>query len=271
MSIQLVHGPSIYKIGKLVGQTDEYRLYTCKQEGRDSELLLQIAREAQFNGKLDRAAYVLRELSRRASEIEEEYTKKFPGKQLNYDLAFPHLVNSFICPEQGRRRVNVLEFFNVEEVGKMVPLINITKDRLRVDLRTSAWIMGKLLKLLTFVHSEGICARLVTMNNVLIEPTKHYVLIFDWSQALTGLPDTIPPGERRRDIAAAALAVIAVLGGSPEAGIPERDEVNSKYIDFILALAKGRTTDAMKAHHDFYEIVDGLWPREYYQFTTKSL
>lgn len=264
-----------YNVGKQVGNTSKYRLYLCNEKGTEHQCLLQIAADATLNGELERAAYILEELKRKSDELEVEYStvKKDQEVFLNYDLGFPELMDSFICQEQGGRRINILAFRNVEDVSSMVPLINITaKDRQRVDLRTSAWIMGKLLKLLVFAHSQGISVGLLGGSNILIEPDEHYVLIFDWSVARTH-SEAVPAETRREEISQAAQAVITVIGGNLETGVfPGDGEKGFKpYTEHLLRLARGCESNAERAHKNFYELIDSLWKREFYPFTTKLL
>lgn len=265
----------LYQVGDQVAEADEYRLYLCIQEDTGRQCLFQIASTTEHNGGLDRATYILKEFKRRADELETEYAKfkKDPDNLLNYDLGFPELVDSFVCHEQGNRRVNILAFRNVEDVRKMVPLIGITeKDRLRIDLRTSAWIMGKLLKLLIFAHSEGIAAGQLSGENILIEPDQHYVMIFDWANAFVN-SEEIPKETRRQEISAAAQAVIVALGGDMETGVfpNDGDEAFDRYTDHLLSLARGEARSAERAHQKFYELVDELWERKYYPFTFHPL
>lgn len=269
------NGQRHYEVGQPVGTAQDYKLYLCAtEEGR--QCLLQICAAAENNSFLDRTAYVLRQLKLRADELEAEYAqvKEDPDQLLNYDLQFPELVDSFICRKQGDRRINVLAFRNIEDVGKLVPIINITeKDRWRVDLRTSAWIMGKLLKLLAFAHGEGFAIGNLAGNNILIEPDQHYVVVFDWASAQI-CSDEIPIEIRRHDIAHAARSVVTVLGGSLKKGIPLDPggyEGFGRYDDLILRLARGSESNAKKAHSQFYELVEQLWKREYYPFTTLPL
>lgn len=264
-----------YRIGEKVADADGYRTYLCVQKETARQCLLQISTTAEHNGRLGRAAYVLGELKRRSDELEEEYARVKTDQKilLNYDLGFPELLESFDCQEQGGRRINILAFRKVEDASKMVPVCNITaKDRLRVDLRTSVWIMGKLLKLLAFAHSEAISTNLLAGGNVLIEPDQHYVLIFDWSAAQLH-QEMIPKEIRRQEISQAAKTIITVLGGDPETGtIPNGgEEAFSRYTDYLLLLAQGNESDASKAHAKFYEIADSFWKREFYPFTTKPL
>lgn len=270
--MEIKNGSCLYRVGNRVAETGHYRLYLCIQEGTGRQCLLQVATSAEHNGGLQRAAHILKELQRRAGELEAEYArvKTDPKVLLNYQLGIPELVNSFICKEQGGRQINVFAFRNVENVSDMVPLSNITaKDHLRVDLRTSAWIMGKLLKLLVFAHHEGISVGVLDGNNIVIEPEQHYVVIFEWSAARM-YPETVPAETRSREIAHAAQAVVIVLGGDLATGTFP-DDGHKTYTDYLLRLARGRISDARKAYEHFYSLIDGIWEREYYPFTTKPL
>lgn len=273
--MEMVSNSHVYEIIKKVADADNYRLYLCKQKETEHQCLLQIATQTEHNGKLDRSAYILQELLRRSDELEDEYAsvKTDPNIMLNYCLGFPDLVDSFIPPNQGGRRANILAFRNVETVSSMVPLINITKkDRQRIDLRTSAWIIGKLLKLLVFAHGEGISVELITGKNILIEPDNHYVLIFDWSAARIH-SDEVLFETRCREISQVAQAVVIAMGGDLKAGIfPDDGEEGFKlYTEHLLRLARGSESKAGRAHEEFYKLVDSFWKREFYPFTTKPL
>jgi len=264
-----------YEVGDLVAENETCNLYICTQEESGRQCLLQIAKENSNNGDLDRSAFLLTELERYALEAEEEYmaVKEKPESMLNYQFGFPELVESFIFDEQDGRRVNILAFRNVPEVSKMVPLINITeKDGLRVDLRTSAWIVGKLLKLLVLVHSKNIAVRLLIGDNILIEPNQHYVLIFDWLAAQK-FPGGIPDDICREEISEAVQAIITVCGGDPETGIfLDSDEKGfEQYVNHLQKLALGSERSAQRAHERHYEIVDGIWEHGFHPFTTHPL
>lgn len=273
--MQIRNGPQSYEVGKKVAKAKNYALYLCIQIETERQCLLQITNDAKDNAAVDRIAYILKEFNRYADELEEEYAKdsKNAGKVLNYNLGFPELMDSFICREQGGRRINILAFRCVESVHNMIPLINITaKDRLRIDLRTSGWIMGKTLKIIDFAHSAGIAVNLTKGNNILIEKDNHYVVIFDWALAQV-YSEEIPEEVRRQDISQAAQAVITALGGDWEDGfLPnDGDEAFVVYTDYLLRLARGSESRAKRAHQGFYEIVDMFWKREFYPFTTKTL
>jgi hypothetical protein len=273
--MEVVNGTRLYSVGKQVAVAPAYRLFLCRDEESGRQCLLQIAGSVEHNSGLDRAAYILQELKHRSDELEEEYAKvkAEPQMMLNYQLGFPELIDGFTSQEQGNRRINIVAFRNVDEPSQLVPIANLArKDHVRVDLRTSAWIGGKLLKDLVLSHDTGVFVHLVNGNNVLIEPKEHYVLVFDFSSSKT-YQGKIPAPERRKDIANAAQTVLAVLGADLAKGIVPDDgeEGFDQYISYLLKLARGSESIAERAHKKFYEIVHSLWEHKYHPFTVKPL
>src|SRR3989344_6408632 len=256
-----------YHVGALVAETAEYRLYLCSQEAGGSEQLLQIATDVAHNGELDRAAYILRLLLERSDELEGKYAqvKTDERDMLNHQLGFPSLVDSFVLAGQGNRRVNILGFRNVEDVRAMVPLSNITKrDHRRVDLRTSVWILGKTLKTLFLAHGMGLTNNQMASGNFLLELKEHYVVVFNWASAQKH-PDGVSREDASSEIKLVAQAVIEVLGGTMEGGIPDdgtKDHLT--YVRHLMHLARNGNDSAFDAHQSFYKLADQLWPRGYH-------
>jgi hypothetical protein len=271
-----------YELGKLVRENSRYRLYLCVQVGTDRECLLQIAAEREHSGMMDRAAYFLRELKLQADKLEAEYegVKTDPKMLLNYDLGFPELVESFFFTQVKQetqtsvpRRVNILAFRNIDLVEGMVPASSIiVTDKKRVDLRTSAWIMGKSLKLLTFVHDMGISIGNITTKNFLVAPADHhrYVVFFDWLDAQMHPENRVPAEDSCADIAKTAQVVVELLGGDYAKRIipDDGEEVFSQYAPHLLRLANFGQHRAAVAHAELYKLIRGLWKTELYPFTT---
>jgi hypothetical protein len=264
------NGAARYQIlGEKVADTTAYRVYLCQELGSGRTCLLQISAESTHNGGLDRAAYVLKELRKAADQLEELYATQSNGKKLHYDRLFPVLVDSFTAASQGGRRVNVLAFTDVEAPTQMVPLSNLAeKDRLRVELPSSAWIMGRLLKLLVLVHDENISVGSLSGNNILLDVKQHFAVVFDWSSATTH-PSAVPASVRKEDIANAAKAVFGAIGGNPKSGAyicANNDE--RSYYEFLWNLASRREASAQHAHEQFYELSDRLFGRGFKEFHT---
>jgi len=275
-------GRNRYEVGALVASSKKFELYLCKQVESGRECLFQIATEVANNGMLDRTAFILEELERKAAELEEEYAKvrTDPKMFINYDLGFPELVDSFVCEEwktnkSGLLQVNILGFRGIERINQLAPIRNIVvKDHRRIDLRTSAWIMGKSLKILDFAHSLGISVGRIDATNILIEADQHRVVFFDWSDAqLYPKSEIIPSEIRRREISETARAIIFILGGNLETReFPgEIDEQFKPYIEYLWQLADEKQRDAKEAYTQFYKLVDELWERVFYPFTTHSI
>jgi len=257
----------------LVRQTDDYRIYLCKQRGAKRDLLMQVPVDMAFNAALDRSAYILQQLAADAEDLEAEYARTHKGK-LNYGLGFPEVVESFLLDaDQGGRRVNVLAFRNVDDVSRMVPLDNIiTKDQQRVDPGTSAWVMGKALKTILFAHSRGFSMNQLDTVSILIEPEVHYVVPFDWLKA-EAHADGVPADTSREDIKQAARSVIALMGGDHMTRSFPKGVASDygDYTEYLLFLAGGGQHDASRAHKAFYALCDTIWEPKFHPFTSYPL
>ncbi len=264
------HNSAQYRVGNKVAEAASYRVYICEDVATDEQYLLQIATEIEHNGGLDRAAFVLRELKHTSDLLEKEYVKHIEDQTLNYDRLFPFVVNSFVSEEQGKRRVNILSLKDVGTLSEVVPLSNFrNRDELRIDLPSSAWIMGRLLKLLGLAHSQGIAVRTLAGSNVLIGPRNHSLVVFDWSSAHT-YQKAVPRKSQKDDIANAAQAVFVAIGGDAKTlTYPYNVDKERQYIEYLSGLTKGQEGDAERAHASFYELVDELFGRGFRPF--KSL
>ena len=262
-----------YEILKLIGNPDEFRLYLCRSK-EERNYILKVAATVEHNSFLDREAFILNEMRAEAARLEEEYArvKSNPDSMLNYQLCFPDLVETFLASGQGNRRVNILGFSAVEDMGKLVPIRHlVSRDRVRVDRKTSAWMMGKLLKILVFAHSQDISLGEVTGFNILIERDEHYVVVFDLTSAeicVGGVPEDVA----REEISRGAREIILALGGDAKK-LPEDNEQDpdNQYGKHLYALADGSESNAKKAHEKFYSLVRSMWPRAYWPYTAYDL
>lgn len=263
-----------YPAGKPVGEFATFNLYECQVSDPDDRTgILKIATAVKYNSLLDREGLVLQMLKDAADRIELEYGKKYPDKRMNYQLLFPVLEATFVAPEQGNRRVNIIHFPELAEKREdLIPLSNITSDGFRIDPKSSAWIMGKFLKSLVFTHSINISIGGIDASKLIIHPKNHLVNIFDWSEAIlhTG---KIPEEVVRMEISALARIVVKLLGGDLEhRTLPESDQlVDNRFVTFLMQLAKEGSPSANQAHQDFYTIVESMWERKYHPFTTIRL
>jgi hypothetical protein len=267
-------------VEKPLGATDTFNLYQCILP--DTRVcILKIASSIEHNGLLDREAYLLQTMQDEAASLEKEYVSKKKGdKMLNYQLLFPKLIESFIDPGQDKRRINVLSLFeNTDDEGNItsikleddVPLSHLeSRERVYIDHRTSAWILGKLIKLLSFAHALGISLGEINSENIILNRDQHYVALFDWSNA-TMSSGKVSPSVISEELSQLANEIIRAMGGNPETGKLLSDDEFPPYADFLRSLSLGKETDAFTAHEKFYELIRALWPREFYPFTVNKI
>jgi hypothetical protein len=265
-----------YHLDKYIGQDKSgvFRLYRCVS-GKEPErwLIFKIATDREHNGMLDREAWLLSELRDFSLYTEDSYQKEVGGDALNYHYAFPQVEASFLLESQGGRRANVLRFDVADDIGELAPLSLVrSRDRVRVDLKTSSWIAGKLLKTLVFTHSFGVANGNMFSSNLLIQRDHHLVSVFDWTQANQYGRGSMPREVRVAEIQAVAKVVLELLSNRDGNIVPDSDQDHSGYyVEGLKALMAGKESDAYRAHTLFYDLVEELWGRKYHPWTTIPL
>jgi hypothetical protein len=234
-------------------------------------LLLQAATTFDDNSRLARAAYIYSYLATRAEEIEKEYATKGKGGKLNYHLHFPALEEAFThATKKGNQQMIVTGFHHVTDPNQMVPVRHVIEaDKLRTDLRSTVWIVGKALKALQFAHDAFISIGMTDAGNLLIEPNQHYVVFFDLASAELRT-EPVPHAVRTEEIIEVAKAAIDLAEGDAETGeFPDTEDGRLKpYVDSLIELANGSYCDANEAHRHHYEVADSLWePGAFHRFT----
>ncbi len=263
-----------------IGGTETFTMYKCFSPSIPGDIepskwyVLKIATNSKYNSSLDKEAYILKIMLSEAERQEKAYLKANPGTEMrmNYHFTFPNIVETFVSAEQESRRVLILSLDDIaNNVGELVPLSHLEmKEHVRIDQRTSAWIMGKLLKSLVLTHGIGVTNDMIYRDNILINRAEHFVALFNWSGAK--MQDKIDQQKGAQEIAQAAQAITRTLGGDVVTGkLLEDRQSDSEYGKLIRKFALGKESSAQNAHRDFYALVDRLWPREFYPFTTHPL
>lgn len=271
----VIVGKRSYCVGKQLGETENYRLYKVSTDELETPFVLKVASDAALNGSLDREAFLLKQMREHALSLEKEFSRKYPGKCLNYQLAFPHVIESFVVAEQGGRRVLVMEIEAVEALEMLVPLSMIrTCDRVRVDLKTAAWVLGKSLKILAFAHDYGISFGNISGDDIVVDREDHSVMFFDWSHAtrVSGGGE-LSKESVHQEMYMLAREIVLVLGGNPNTfTIPESiDDPDVRFQEFVLKLSRGKYASASLAHKDFYQMVEVMWGRKFHPYTSIPL
>lgn len=248
-----------------------FNLHECISDGKT--FFFKIAQTSTQNNILEREEFLLGEiLPEEADLLEREFkeSSEYSGYPLNNHFLYPKLVDSFI--HEGRK-VLILSFENIaEKTSDMTPLSFIThRDRVVVDPRTSAWILGKLLKLLVFTHGAHLAHLDLSSDNILINKKDHYVALCHFHGAISSRALTLP--ERQEEIIDIASVIVELLGGNIETGIIPHDDqlIDDQYQNFLIKLLSGYYDNAQLAHTDFYQLIRSLWPRKFYPYTTKTI
>lgn len=253
----------LYDLQSLVAKNNRFELFQCNNKSGE-EFLYQVPTEI-GDEHVDTNVFFLDKLNALSNDVQA-----LSETVLNYNLGFPSVVDRFVEDEKSSY---VLKFNGVEQISDIIPIIKLHKEGFKVDLRTSAWIMGKLLKTLSFAHANKIEICDISANNILIYPNMHYVIVFDWSKAeLTKITSVIA----KREIKKAANVLIKAVGGDLEsARLCDADDL---YISYIEKLADNGETSAAKAHTIFYGVVDELcsipgsvWKSGFHEFKTQKI
>jgi hypothetical protein len=272
VDVILPHNDTRYVVTSLIADAVSYRLYIAHDEAAGTKHLVQIASELEHNNLVDQAAVTLGKLKRTADLFEARYAEENPdARPLGCEKLFPSLEASFEVETQEGRRANILTLLGIDNITKLVPLSNYRREHKRVELPTSAWILGRILKLLGLAHACGISPPSIGGGNVLIEPDEHRVIVINWINAKKHF-GAIPEEEAASDIAKAARAVFSAVGGDPMTlDFPHDAEGGEQYIKLLRRLATQQEHDAHRAHVEFYDKVYALFGREFRPFQTRPL
>ena len=209
-------------------------------------------------------------LAANVAKSEKESSKK----TWSHDrIFFPRLVESFIVESRDNCRVNILGFpKKMESLAKLMPISRFREvEHVRVDPRTDAWMLGKILEVLSFIYEQGISNAPVG-SNILIDRERHELIFFDWTHAVihsNGVPQKIA----RAELSAAGRIATLALGGDPKTGTIPTDSqlVDNRFEAYLNQLTHGCMADAAQTRDECYEMIGKLWPQEFHPFTTYKL
>lgn len=245
--------------GKSLAETDAYKLVVAKNPAGQLALAM-LATTADKNEAVDRQARVLTTLQSIADEIDNE-SEAAGDVPPHYGAFFPMALETFRTPDDERLGVFLGYSPAISTYKQLVPLSVATAES-RVDLKTSAWILGKLMKLLDYVHNCGFTIGFVDGSNVLLETALHGVFVLDWTDA----DEDATVDSQLAEVAKAAKLVWTAAGGTDEADPPYDESVMTKdqhgqFIEFLNSLMEG-TINARTAYEQAYPLYDTIWPKE---------
>jgi len=270
---------SLVEMGSYNGLTGRYSLYGLKSDTNSNGVpiattsssklfiiktpsgqfgLMKISADQSSNDSIVNEYEAIHKLQSIAHEVDVDCAKKnliLP----NYGAFFPEVIEIF---NAGSRKAMFLGFVGlIESYKQLLPLSSLIKKE-RVDLQTGHWILGKYLKILSFIHDCGYSVGLVNPTNILLETSLHAVLILDFSLAQPNINSSIISQE----ISSIAKIVWQAAGGSDSQSPPHDSDIMSLknydlYLSFISNLIKGTNDDTDTVLAKLYELSDNIWPK----------
>lgn len=245
----------VYSIdGELLAKTDYYNLAVAKNV-RGQLGLVMIANWPESNSVVDRHRRILETLQSLGDEINSDTE----GFKPNYGAFVPRILD-VIESEDKRLGVFMGYHESIESYKQLVPL-SVALATVRVDMKTAAWILGKLLKLIDFVHACDFTVGLVDASNVFIETDKHGVFMMDFTAASEEPEDS----EMRVEVMRVAELIWWAIGGT-DSGLPPHDSAvmtKDQHAEFAVMLKRLMTGSMMahEAHTLAYTLFDAIWPK----------
>ena len=241
--------------------TGIYRLWACRlPSGQIGFILIAVA--ATSNDILERMARILRTMRTLAEDEDRAALAREERNPPNYGAFFPHVVEAMLS-DDGRGVLIVGLDPVMYTYKQLVPLsVLTTAAGKRVDLQTIVWILGKLLKLMDFVHAVDFTIGLVDPTNELLETEVHGVFVVDF----TGADEDPDDATQRAEVVAAAKMAWTAAGGADDAPPPHDEAIMSvENYDLFVALLQRMISgelSALDARIELYNLADIIWPKE---------
>ncbi len=265
--VRIKHSDGFVDTNFIVAENSRYSLCKCTVNGGSDVKLLMVSNNSVSNYTIYKQFDILSSLSKEVERLASGSVER-----PDYGICFPHVCEFIDYSYDLNDRDAVVLCFDdrVGDFQDLIPLAKLCRGGYRVDLKTAAWIFGKLLKIIDFANNCGFEINDISVNNVLIHPDKHYVIVFDWSKC--NLVDDVDDFSARGDVKKAANLVIKILGNNLDAVRVTNKEV--VLTDFISKLSVNGMAYAEEAHSYFYGIIDSLcgdsdsgWVSGFHKFT----
>lgn len=167
-----------------IGEASKFRIYSGKTDNGE-QVILKVAKKFEDGDILAEEASKFNIL--RTFETQVSLLQKQQGHtNSHYDWLFANLNSSFMEPTQGDRRINVFMIPDID-LNKLIPLTKL-HDKIEIDVRTSAWILGRFLKFYSFFEllaasEDDSVAKypLFSPDDYLIGPENHRLIYYNFS------------------------------------------------------------------------------------------
>ncbi len=258
-----------YIIRSTVAEGDVSMVYsgTCSGfEGSESNVVFKLVKEITDN---DLAMNEIKILKLFQSE---------PGPQSKH---LPFLLDTF---KNDTQQIGIIlryfDGFDMHSIREKYPQ--------GVDPKHAAWMLGRLLSVVGYSHSQGIIHGNIEPSHVLIRPRDHNIMLFGWSYGVVspkssgdqyktfneiyGAPEipNKPSPNPSSDIYSIAKTMIYVLGGDPAnntmpSSVPKKFQLLLQAM--VLRSPLQRLQDAWKIYTDVAQLRNELWGKhEFIEF-----
>ncbi len=239
-------------------ENDHFKMYVAKLPSGQLGLMM-IALSPDQNFWVDKQARIGTTIQRIATDIDMEALAAGTVPP-HYGAFFPTIVERMDA--DGRIALIMGYHSTIKSYKALVPLVVATNGQ-RIDLQTGAWVLGKTLKALGFMHSLGFSANLLDESNVLLETTQHGVMILNLSE----VHEDSSSADQQFDVMQASANVHHAVGGTKPGDAPFDEALMSKehHKKFLAFLAELMASPSMSADAAFtraYEMFDEIWPKQ---------
>lgn len=250
----------------LLAETEAYRLYLGRGLNTTDAMLCRVVKKPSLNGVMYSEFMLLNELAAMSDSLEEAriVAQGDDGRKIHYDWLFPVCEQSFSSKQLDGRKINVLNMQGAP-LDDFVPLVKL-KSNIKVDAKSAAWILGRFLKLQSFLDEEGNYHSLdFNPDMVLVAPKSHHVVYIGW------FDDLLLGGDRSRNrVELISRLNLDRMFYTIETWVEPNDTPGEEEFLAWLKSANGRFSNGLRAHMAYYDFLNELWGSGYYPFTFKE-
>lgn len=252
---------------------DEYTLYVCRLGDRygvakvsarysaeDRSVQLPSAVIMANAKSLRHEAEMLQMLRHESIALDESCAK---GDEYFHHSFFPEVLATEELDDGGYVEILGYPKF-IRSLAQLEPASSILARNVRTGLE-AAWILGKNLKILSFIHQRDFVNGYMDAENILLATGKHLPIIFDWRFSRVSFSSS----QKAQEIMQAVQLYVDLVGGQFEGGhvtLPFDGDVmteaqNAQFAAYFERILSGNCGSAYEEWARFYEIAHAVWPK----------
>lgn len=271
-----------YTVGDLIVSTDIANLYHCnwQEEGIEKHGIFKVARDAVDNEFIDNEGRILKLFDS-------------PGQDPGLRAYVSTIIEAFAYKDTTS---SVVRSANIQPFGEGLYSIKEVLEKYPngIDPKHVAWMWGRLLLALGYIHENGVIHGAILPPRVLIHPEFHGLVLTDFTYSVHDPDNTgeriqaispeyeawYPPEVFKKelplpglDIYMGARLMVALLGGDPvKVTFPDNvpNALRSFFRGSLLEGPYSRPQDAWALREEFRDLIERLWgERKFLVFSMK--